>query len=784
MTWLSRLLPQSPSLQRLAGHNHRTRQSQRRRRMATLETLEGRTLLSNVVVTPTTAPNGSVTLNIVGDTHNDTFTVSENNANGFVTVTGGPQTLINTNARTITTTLAISNIAITLPGNHNSTDSVTITSTGTGVGTLSTVNIVAPGVTTPGVAGLDLTLTVTNLTVAGELSVWDAPTFAPTLAPSPTFPVVPTASGQVTVTNAPTFGTLTSEFPSVPGSYTPPVVLATSPVGATTVNNNLGGILTASVTGSHLGSLYIEQDGCCLANVTVDHDTIAGSLTVEEGVANGDTITLTNSTAGTTTLLQGYGPTMAGCNGSGDLVNVQDDGTATTGLLDLLIAQLGSGSGTILVGTQSEVEVGLAGFGIEATQYDGSGSSSLIHIESITTYAPAHVSSSPFGLLGPPYIVTVQHAGFNDRTTIDNAVIPGNISATQGDGGSDIITLNADSAGYTTTLAGGLLKAYYGHVKLTQGNGGGDLVFLSSTGSEGNALNVFASDLLIVQGNGGGDIVTVDSTDVVTGWIIVVQGNGAFDQVFITSTTAGYTTPGPFGSVKDHGGLLVVIQGNGYEDSINITSLGLESPPDFGSVFNQVLLIQGASTNGDNVVCTQATGDVVSIDETTIYDNLVILQNVNFVVPTGTSLAATLGPVASDPAGTLITDGPGLGVNIVNIGTGTTVNSLGVATGPSQTYVGEETFIYQGGANNTDNLGGAGDASGTDFVTGFLDIFTGLGGGGYVTADNTAVVYGSFFANDYVINGGGDGNTYFDTGGNSINGAPGTLPYNTATYSG
>jgi len=27
MTWLSRLLPQSPSLQRLADHNHRTRRA-------------------------------------------------------------------------------------------------------------------------------------------------------------------------------------------------------------------------------------------------------------------------------------------------------------------------------------------------------------------------------------------------------------------------------------------------------------------------------------------------------------------------------------------------------------------------------------------------------------------------------------------------------------------------------------------------------------------------------------------------------------------------------------
>ena len=58
MTWLSRLLPQSPRLPRLADHNHRTRQAQRRRRMATLEALEGRTLLSNVVTSIVHAANG------------------------------------------------------------------------------------------------------------------------------------------------------------------------------------------------------------------------------------------------------------------------------------------------------------------------------------------------------------------------------------------------------------------------------------------------------------------------------------------------------------------------------------------------------------------------------------------------------------------------------------------------------------------------------------------------------------------------------------------------------
>src|SRR5208283_3823285 len=85
MTWLSRLLPQSPGLPRLADQNRRTRQGQRRRRMATLETLEGRTLLSNVTVS---FPTPSSPLTITGDTFNDNFTITEN-PNGTVTVAPG-----------------------------------------------------------------------------------------------------------------------------------------------------------------------------------------------------------------------------------------------------------------------------------------------------------------------------------------------------------------------------------------------------------------------------------------------------------------------------------------------------------------------------------------------------------------------------------------------------------------------------------------------------------------------------------------------------------------------
>src|SRR5271166_495191 len=93
MTWLSRLLPQSPSLRRFSDHSRRTRQAQRRR-MATLDSLEDRTLLSNVVTSLIKAADGSFTLAIAADVFSDTFTVTEN-PTGFVTVTGTAKTTIN-----------------------------------------------------------------------------------------------------------------------------------------------------------------------------------------------------------------------------------------------------------------------------------------------------------------------------------------------------------------------------------------------------------------------------------------------------------------------------------------------------------------------------------------------------------------------------------------------------------------------------------------------------------------------------------------------------------------
>ncbi|MGA7501045.1 MAG: fibronectin type III domain-containing protein [Isosphaeraceae bacterium] len=232
----------------------------------------------------------------------------------------------------------------------------------------------------------------------------------------------------------------------------------------------------------------------------------------------------------------------------------------------------------------------------------------------------------------------------------------------------------------------------------------------------------------------------MDSTTVTAGNISVTQGDAAGDSIVISADSAGYTTPsGPI--VTDYFGLLKIVQGNGYEDGVTITPVGTEYT--LQNVFNNVLIIQGDSLDGMPVDCSAPTGDFVNIDGTTINSSLFIFQNVLF------------GEGSTDADPVISGDGPGLGNNVVLIATTT-----GLPATADQVVVGEWTYIYQGGANNTDILGGVVDPSGIDFGTGYLDIYTGAGGGGFVLATNTLVWYGSYFGNNSVVNGGGDGNTY------------------------
>jgi len=312
---------------------------------------------------------------------------------------------------------------------------------------------------------------------------------------------------------------------------------------------------------------------------------------------------------------------------------------------------------------------------------------------------------------------------------------------------------------------------------------GGDTVTLNSAGSEYEATNVF-NNLVITQcdvaGNFNPNSILVDSTDVVTGNILIFQGDAGAqnngtdtgDTVTISATTAGYvTTNGPL--VCDYGGLLAIVQGNGYEDGITITPVGTEYT--LQNEFNYVFIWQGESIPPVN--CQEPTGDWFFIDGTTINDDLLVFQNAYFgggsgvavatsaasAASAGTNAAASFLPANATALPTSLGGDPvGLGNNIVAIAT---------TPGDGEVYVGEETLVYQGGKGNFDYLGGS-DFGGpyinapADFETGSLDIFTGFGGAS-VSAQNTVVLFGSYFGFPWVINGFGSGNTFADNGTNT-----------------
>jgi len=714
MTWLSRLLPQSPSL-RLADRNNRTRQSHRRRRMATLESLEERTLLSNLLLTfshtANGQSNGSTSLIITGSTANAKFTVTEN-LSGTVTVTGttasglpAPQTAPHTpitgiqgNGPQFTTSQTITYIDIVLPGDSRTTDTVTIT----GHGAVKDVVIVVPGASAT-VPGANLILNVNNLHNSGALDLYDAPTYrAATVNPLPD---------------------LEPGFAPPSGVYTPPTSSDGNPI------NLEGGKLAASVTSSSFATMTLEQDGCCQsAIVTLDHDIVPGQVIVLEGTYGGFTpapgstlaptlgnvIVATNDNFGPTVMAQYYGPTTfpsvtpgQACDGENDLILVQD--TTGNGIFDLIALQLGYGTGQqILIGTDvasvpSDVEVSLFGFGIIAAQ-PFAGGSDTIHIESITQ-TPVTTNSR---LWGPPSIITFQGDGNGERAIVDSSVVFGNI--------------------------------------------------------------------IVIQGNGG-PVPTLPG--------VPVTGPVIGDSVHIANDQIGYTIPsGPYLTIDKYG-LLAVIQGNGYEDSIVVDSNGSEPTP-VGNIFNNALLVQGNGLNGSPFpCCNEVTGDTVDFEQAAVTSDLVIVQGFPFRMEdagvTGLS-AAGLNADATALNG-MATSTSGLAASLAAspsltpaVDTSELLAENGYATvtigATEKVTVGEETFIFQFGANNTVLLGGAGDASGVDFETNFLDIWTGIGGGGTVVAQNTDVQYGSlFFAN--VINGGDGNNTYDNTlDGNDDNGLP------------
>jgi hypothetical protein len=428
--------------------------------MSNLEILEPRTLLAGNVTVG--FPVGGV-LTITGDTHGDTFNINENGGSS-VTVSGTPSSghtsINNLPLGTSVTRSGVTSINVVLPGTGNVLDTVTLTET--------------PKVTS-GIKNVAVTVTAT----------------------------VDLKLGVTGVVNTGTF-TLTD--------------------GTSTV---AGGQLSVIVSNSQFSALTIFETGCCNAYVELDSDVVLGAVAVTEGVANGDGIVLDKPPTagdhfGSTTLIQGAGPTMAGCNGSGDFVNVDD-----ALLKDLTIEQLLDGTSSIEVGLNSEVEVSVTSFGIFATQGNGAGDTILI--VSITTSGKP--INNPHG--GPDSIITSQGNGAGDSVIVDSSFVFGDIESIQGNGNGDYAQFTGDSAGWTLTTGPEIID-FFGDATIIQGNGYNDVVNLNCGAIENvGVVNTF-NNVFISQGSslftpgctpGLGDVVTVDCTNV-TSDLTIEQGEG------------------------------------------------------------------------------------------------------------------------------------------------------------------------------------------------------------------------------------------------------------------
>ena len=716
MTWISRLLPQSPS-QHPANRNHRTRQAQRRRRMATLETLEGRTLLSNVTAHFTPATSA---LTITGDTHNDNFTIKEN-ANGTVTVAPGatrvvpgvgvvPGSTIDMGSTPFTTPNAVKSITVTLPGTTNF-DFVTLSGQGKTIPTTVTnVTVTA--------TGANLTFAANNVDDSGNFVLSD--------------------------------------------SYT-------SPVNA---------VLMATVDNSSFATLSITQTGGGpdTTSVELGNDNIPASVYVSEGNANGDSITLDNGdTFGTTTLRQGNGgPTNLNSLGKSDTVKVGNAGVKAS-VTDLNIEQrLDGTNNTITVNTLS---VASTSFGVTTSQRNGAGDTTAITL--VTTPTPPNpnlLGAGPpsiqvtqgtgnVGLVIPNNPV----AAVNDSASVTNSTLPGNISITQ----QDVVVPNSlwyntalisgDKVGFTVMSGGQILSGHFGNLTINQGSAAGDSATISNSTAVGNVSitqtdvagnagdtalvsNVnagvllpaffpfrgvlpvtYGGDITINQQHGNGDKATVSASSVVGNVSINqhdVAGNATGDRASVLGVTAGTTIPAtPY--VIDVKGTVTITQGNAPGDVALLN----------GDHINYV-----AITQGDNVQVLDGStvaSDVAEINGTTVTSDISIIQG------TGISIA------------------PGAGNYVAAIG----FDYLGYIKGTpasSSVTAGGDTYILQHYANNQVYLGDAGSS----FETVYLDVFTGSRGGAFVMATNTTVDFGSLF-DIYTIDGDGHGNTYVDGGGNS-----------------
>jgi hypothetical protein len=480
MTWLSRLLPQSPGLPRLANHNNRTRQGQRRRRMATLESLENRTLLTGNV-TVSAVVNGVLTISL--DKNSNNLQINEDGGNKVI-VNGLAGTSVNGTFVPIKRLEVTSIVVNVLQGSAQNSPHISLVEKLDANQTSSGIGKVAVNITGGPITGPDVNLTVTGVNNGGPLTVSDKPGGKLD---------VQVEHSQFTSMDIEQFGCCQAHVDLQNDRVNGPVKVSEGYYGALTSKDPDN-----------------QKDGDV---ISYKYDTF-GSTSFSLG--NGPAPTVNPNTCGT-------------CDNAWSRI-YGDNST----FKDLTISEPNSGDHQYIgVGTAtSDVEVYGFSSGVKATQ--GDGNDNTISIISITSYGTTNKI--------PPTldnIVTVQGKGNEDSVVVDSSHVNGNITSTQGNGAEDFAGYFGNRAGFTETIKGAdgstISEDLGGLAQITQGNGKNDVVWLDCGKYENVDAEQFFNDVIISQGNGSivtpscnqqwGDAIIVNWTKV-TSDMTLTQGQG------------------------------------------------------------------------------------------------------------------------------------------------------------------------------------------------------------------------------------------------------------------
>jgi hypothetical protein len=257
--------------------------------------------------------------------------------------------------------------------------------------------------------------------------------------------------------------------------------------GALTLSNTTGlpagasAGLHASIDDSTIASLSITQTGKVPAYVELGNDStivgsVAGPVTISEGVGNADKIILDKlagggDTFGSTTLIQGAGPAFAGGDGN-------DDSTSASGIAvkDVTIDELLNGNGDSI--TVNAASVALTCFGVATSQ--GNGDGDTVTITGVTSPIPTNPGSvAPHG---PPSILISQGNGNADSASVTTATLAGNITIKQGIGNGDTARVSDVRVGFKVS-SGGNTETFFGNVTINQGAGTGNTASVDTANS-------------------------------------------------------------------------------------------------------------------------------------------------------------------------------------------------------------------------------------------------------------------------------------------------------------